>query len=309
MSKTLSSFLDLKSLSVEKFESVFSLANQFEHSQTMTFEEFIGQSVALLFFEASTRTRISFELSAHRLGLSTVLLDAGMKTSLEKGETLEDSVLNVCAMKPAGVVVRCGDPLDLRALTQQTAVPLLNAGWGLQGHPSQALLDLYTIQLKRGALPGTKILFVGDIRHSRVVASHREVAEKLGIEVRFCTPTYFLPEGPHPKNFEDLHEAASWADVIYCLRSQFERHGSEVPLADGDEVRKYREFYMIRPAHLEKLSKKGLLMHPGPIHRGLDIEDETLRDPRNMILDQVKNGVQIRQAILFQTLRGELANG
>ena len=262
--------------------------------------------MALLFFEPSTRTRISFEMAAQRLGLATVLLDGGMKSSLEKGESYEDSVLNVCAMQPACAVIRCGDLLDLKELQKKTSVPLINAGWGLQGHPSQALLDFYTLFLKFKKLEKIKIVYVGDIRHSRVVASHQELAKIGGVEFRYCTPEYFLPENNQVENFASLSEACSWADVVYVLRSQFERHNSDVPFADGEEVRKYRDLYTLRSDHLRSLKSTGFFMHPGPIHHGLDLQTGVLQDPRNLVLEQVKNGVLIRMALIQMCLNGDL---
>jgi len=306
MSKTPLSFLDLKSLPLQKIHAVFSRARQFGLRQNYSPSGFQGKSLALLFFEASTRTRISFEIAGHRLGLATTLLDAGMKSSLEKGESIEDSILNVCAMGPSAVVIRCGDELNLQQLALKSEAPLLNAGWGLRGHPSQALLDLFTIQEQFGHLEKIKIVYIGDIRHSRVVASHLEVAEPLGLQLKFCTPDYFLPDNNSRTNFKSLKEAAAWADVIYCLRSQFERHGANSLLTQEDEVRKYREDYTLRKEHLEVLNSKSIFMHPGPVHIGLDIQNEVLADPRNQILAQVKNGVLIRQALLDLSLRGEL---
>jgi aspartate carbamoyltransferase catalytic subunit len=297
------SFLDLQNLSLEKIESIFSVAEQFlknNHSEKLT-----GKNpVALLFFEASTRTRLSFEMASHRLGLNPVLLDGGMKTSLEKGESIQDSILNVCAMKPSCAVIRCGDGIDLQQLSLRAGVPLINAGWGQKGHPTQALLDLFTLKKRLGSLKGKKLLILGDIKHSRVAASHEEIVHRLGLEVRYCTPEYFLPSDNKRAVFSNLKDGVEWADALLCLRSQFERHGSDVPISDGEEIRKFKEFFTVSRAVLQDFKPSGVVLHPGPVHWGFDMDADIINDPRCAVLEQVTYGVCVRQALLQLLLKG-----
>ena len=299
------SFLDLQNLSHEKIESIFSLADQFLHDNSIKAQS-AKNPIALLFFEASTRTRLSFEMAGHRLGLASVLLDGGMKTSLEKGESIQDSILNVCAMKPRCAIIRCGDGIDLHDLSVKAGVPLINAGWGKKGHPTQALLDLFTLRKRLGSLRGKKLLLLGDIKHSRVAASHEEIVTQLGLEVKYCTPEYFLPANCQRFNFTRLIDGIAWADGLLCLRSQFERHGSDVPISDGEEIRKFKEFYTLTAESLSSFKPNGVVLHPGPVHWGLDMESKIMDDSRCAVLDQVTYGVCIRQALLQLLLTGAL---
>lgn len=260
-----------------------------------------GLTGALLFFEASTRTRMSFETACVRLGIHPLLLEGVAGTSLEKGETLEDTVLNVAAMKPEFLIIRCGEELDLEKMCRQVNMPVINAGWGKKGHPTQALLDAYTIRRHLGSLAGQKVLIVGDVKHSRVAASHFELAQKLDYELAICGPRHFLPEKSSVKIFEDLQEGLRWATVAMALRVQLERHEEKFSLQS------YRDQFGFTRDNLRALSNKALIMHPGPINQGTELDTETLADPRSVILDQVHNGVLLRQAILHQlTNEGEL---
>jgi aspartate carbamoyltransferase catalytic subunit len=306
MSKSRSSLLDLKSISQEKIKSLFSLAKKIKGGEFKARPT--GQTLALLFFEASTRTRMSFETAAHRIGISPMLFDGGAKTSLEKGESLEDTILNVAAMKPKAIVIRCGDQVDLRSYIDRVEPVIINAGWGVQGHPTQALLDLFTIHenstSSNNEVNGKKILFVGDIRHSRVAASHFELAQKFSLEIAVSSPEEFLPPMRNDlKIFNDLNAGLAWADVVIALRCQFERHGSGFKIFSTED---YRKNFGLNSARLKQFSPKGLIMHPGPINHGIEIESEVLKDPRCRVLEQVTNGVYVREAILRQILEGKL---
>jgi aspartate carbamoyltransferase catalytic subunit len=299
------SLLDLKSLAPSKIQSLFSLAKKIKTSEKPLSRLNDGKTIALLFFEASTRTRMSFETAAHRIGLGPLLLDGGAKTSLEKGESVEDSILNVAAMQPSLLVIRCGDHVDLQALSKTVNISILNAGWGVQGHPTQALLDVFTMQEALGDLNGKKILFVGDIRHSRVAASHFELAKIMNIEVAVCAPAEFVPENlvGKMKTFAQLEEALKWADVAMALRCQFERHQSGFKIFSAED---YRQNFGLNPQRLQHLKKNGLIMHPGPINHGIEMESEVLKDSRSRVLEQVSNGVHVREAILRSILEGGL---
>jgi len=292
------SILDLLSLEKNKIDSLFSTADKIAKGELSLDSKGFGKTGALLFFEASTRTRMSFETACARLGIHPLLLDGKSGTSLEKGETLEDTVLNVDAMKPEFLVIRCGDDLDLKSLSQKVQSPILNAGWGKKGHPTQALLDAYTIRRNLGSCDGKKVLIVGDIRHSRVAASHFELSQKLGYEVALCGPQDFLPENPPVRVFSRLAEGLAWADAAMALRVQLERHAVKYSLQD------YRDQYGFTVKNLKHLSSHALIMHPGPINQGTELDSEVLQDSRSRILEQVSNGVLIRQSLIHGIISG-----
>ncbi len=257
-----------------------------------------GETVVLAFFEASTRTRLSFESAAHRAGLAPVIFESGRNTSLEKGETIEDSLLNIAAMMPKALVVRCGDAVPLREISRVLSVPVINAGWGIHGHPTQALLDAFTLQKAWGSLQGKRLLVVGDLIHSRVIASHLELAPKIGLELGQCGPRDFLlREGP-VKSFSYLSEGLAWADAVMALRFQFERHKEAI--AFSQEA--FRVEFGLNRESVKNLKPEGLILHPGPINHGIEIETEILKDPRCKVLEQVQNGVFVRESLLRLTL-------
>lgn len=297
-SRTQHSILDLVSLEIEKINRLFSTADQLALNPFLPSKGF-GKTGALLFFEASTRTRMSFETACAQLGFHPMLLDGKSGSSLEKGETLEDTVLNVAAMKPAFVVIRAGDELNFADIAAKISMPVINAGWGKKGHPTQALLDAYTIRKNLGSIEGQKVLIVGDARHSRVASSHIELSKKLNYEIAFCGPEGFLPERSDVKVFKNLKDGLVWATVAMALRVQLERHETKYPLAD------YRKYFGFTVENLKDLSAKALIMHPGPINQGTELDTEVLqKDPRCRVLDQVSNGVLIRQAILLEVVGG-----
>lgn len=289
------SLLDLKSLSAQDVERLFSAARTLSGESPSgrgDFERKRGLTAALVFFEPSTRTRLSFETACHREGFGPLVLDANSGSSLEKGETYEDTVLNIAAMMPSVMVVRCGDDVDLAGLSKRVPCPILNAGWGRRGHPTQALLDAYTIHARRGGLRGQKVLIIGDVRHSRVAASHFELAGIMGYEVALCAPPEFLPESATVPVFHELRAGLEWATVAMTLRVQLERHSGKA------DLEAYHRDFGLRPESLKALPKDGLIMHPGPINHGVEMVVEVMRDPRNVILEQVRSGVLIRQALL-----------
>lgn len=299
-SRSQNSFLDIASVEKNKIDLLFSFADRIYAKEKMALQfEGFRETGALLFFEPSTRTRMSFETACARWGIYPLLLDGKSGTSLEKGETLEDTVLNVDAMKPAFLVIRCGDELNLKDLAQKVQSPILNAGWGKRGHPTQALLDAYTVQKKLGTCKGQRILIVGDVRHSRVAASHLELATKLEYEVAFCGPQEFLPSSSVVRVYENLKEGLEWATVAMALRVQFERHEEHHNLAN------YREKFGFTCENLKSLSPDSLILHPGPINQGVELDAEVLRDSRCQILEQVSNGVLIRQSLIYCTISGE----
>ena len=290
-SRSKKSILDIRSLEKTKIDSLFSFADQIVSGTAPAIQGF-GKTGALLFFEASTRTRMSFETACARIGVHPLRLDGKSGSSLEKGETLEDTVLNVDAMNPSFHVIRCGDGLDLEDLQHKIKAPILNAGWGKKGHPTQALLDAYTIRKNLGTCDKQKVLIVGDVRHSRVASSHFELAKKLNYEVDWCGRSSFMPEQPEVKIFSSLAEGLQWATVAMALRVQLERHNTSYSLSD------YREQFGFTAQKLKALSSKALIMHPGPINQGTELDSDVLQDARCKVLDQVGNGVLIRQSLI-----------
>lgn len=260
-------------------------------------------TAALLFFEPSTRTRFSFEAACSRAGYHPLILDGGIGTSLEKGESVEDTIFNIQAMRPLFFIVRCNDVVDLMQIEKQLDVPVINAGWGKQGHPTQALLDALTIFESFKTLQNKNILFVGDIKHSRVVSSHLELAKKLNYNIAYCAPEEFMPiTGDGVKSFSKINEALEWCDTVIALRVQKERHDNENLFLTED----YRENFGLNPVNLNKyLKKDGLVMHPGPVNYGIEIELDVLNDKRCQILKQVENGVFLREALIRNIFSNE----
>lgn len=260
-------------------------------------------TAALLFFEPSTRTRFSFEAASSRAGYHPMILDGGIGTSIEKGETIEDTISNIQALHPSFFVIRCQDQVNLEQIDEALEVPVINAGWGKRGHPTQALLDGLTMYERLGNLAARNVLFVGDIKHSRVVASHRELSEVMRYNMGFCAPHEFLPEvvSAGIQSFSSLKEALEWADVVIALRVQKERHENENLFLIED----YRENFGINSERLALAKPEVMIMHPGPINYGVEIESEILHDPRCAILKQVENGAFLREALIRNILDNE----
>ncbi|MFN7728998.1 MAG: aspartate carbamoyltransferase catalytic subunit [Bdellovibrio sp.] len=293
--------LDLKSLSREQIQILFSRAQALhQNPEPRTFS---GQTAALLFFEASTRTRFSFEAACHRAGLGPLVLDGASGTSLEKGETLEDTVFNVAAMNPSVMIIRSGGDFQLAQIASQLSTPIINAGWGSHGHPTQALLDALTLRQEFSEIERVKVLFVGDIKHSRVVASHFELLEKLGAEIGLSGPEEFLVDRPGTNLFRRLEDGLEWCDAVMALRVQFERHEGKASISKED----YRlQYGLSRQKITHHLRHKGVIMHPGPINYGIEMDQDVLSDSRNRILHQVSNGVVLREALIRSLLEGRL---
>lgn len=243
-----------------------------------------------LFFEASTRTRSSFEVAAKRLGAAVVHLDPS-RSSTKKGESLEDTFANLCAMEPDGVIIRHSENETPGLLADMEMTSVINAGAGNYAHPTQALLDLFTMMEHFGDVKGKTIAIVGDIVSSRVASSGIRLLTRMGMNVVLVAPKPFMPESNLPQ-YEKLEDIIDKVDVIMSLRAQLERHAS--PLFDDYD--EYAKHYCIDK---ERLGDRDILvLHPGPVMRNIDISDKMLEDPRCKVLEQVKNGVFIRMAIL-----------
>jgi aspartate carbamoyltransferase catalytic subunit len=256
-----------------------------------------GKTIVNLFLEPSTRTRSSFELAAKRLSADTVSVSAS-SSSILKGETLLDTARNLQAMKIDAVVVRHSSPGSAALLASRLAVPVINGGDGIHEHPTQGLLDLLTIRRRKGRIEGMKVLIVGDIAHSRVARSDIFGLVALGAEVAVCGPPTLLPRDVEKLQVAVCHnidEALPGVDVIIALRLQRERQTRGLL----PSVREYRDLFMITRERLSSAKKGILLMHPGPVNRGVELEPEVADCAESAILDQVTNGLAVRMAILY----------
>jgi aspartate carbamoyltransferase catalytic subunit len=254
-------------------------------------------TVANLFFENSTRTKLSFELAQKRLGADVVNF-AASSSSVKKGETLIDTVNNILAMKVDMVVMRHSSPGAAIFLSKHIDAAIINAGDGAHEHPTQALLDAFSMQEKLGELKGKKVVIVGDILHSRVALSNIFSLQMLGAEVRVCGPLTLMPrfiESLGVKVMLNLREALEWCDVANMLRIQLERQDIKF----FPSIREYTLLYGLDKTMLDSLSKKIVIMHPGPINRGVEITSEVADSEQSIILEQVENGVAVRMAIMY----------
>ncbi len=262
-------------------------------------------TIANLFFENSTRTRLSFEIAEKRLSADIMNFSAS-SSSLKKGESLLDTVNNILAMKVDMIVMRHPDQGACHFLSQKINVPIINAGDGSHEHPTQALLDSYSIKEKLGKIKGKKVLIVGDIMHSRVALSNIYCLQKLGAIIKLCGPETLIPKYISSLNisFEpNLIKALEWCDVANILRIQLERQNKQF----FPSLREYSMMYGITKEKINSLNKKILIMHPGPINRGVEISSDVADSKHSIILDQVENGVAIRMAVLY-LLAGKINN-
>lgn len=256
------------------------------------------KTIVNLFYENSTRTRLSFELAQKRMGADVVNFSAST-SSTKKGESLKDTIQNISSMKIDMVVVRHESPGVPHFLTQCVDAAILNAGDGAHEHPTQALLDMFTMQQIHPDLKGKKIAIIGDIAYSRVVRSNIIGLTKLGAEVVICGPKTLMPvfvEDLGVTVSHDLDETLAWCDIAMALRIQLERQGKGTELFPS--LREYHERFGIKLSHLEKYPDFKI-MHPGPINRGVEMESEVADSDRAIILNQVTNGVAVRMAVLY----------
>ncbi len=262
-----------------------------------------GKTIVNLFFEASTRTRVSFEFAEKRLSADTVNISAS-GSSVVKGETLVDTARNLEAMRIDMVVIRHGSSGAARFLAERIPSNVVNAGDGRHEHPTQALLDLLTIRDHMGRIEGLRVCIVGDILHSRVARSNIYGLLKLGAEVAVCGPPTLLPYAIQELGvqvFTRVEDAIAWADVLNVLRLQLERmHGGYVP-----SLREYNRVWGITNQRLEAAGRDLLILHPGPMNRGVEIDSDVADGPHSVILNQVTNGVAVRMAVLYLLAGGQ----
>jgi aspartate carbamoyltransferase catalytic subunit len=254
-------------------------------------------TIANLFFENSTRTRLSFELAQKRLSADTINFSAS-SSSVKKGETLTDTVNNILAMKVDMIVMRHSSPGAAVYLSNKVKAKIINAGDGAHEHPTQALLDAFSLQEKLGDLKGKKIAIIGDILHSRVALSNIFCLQKLGAQVKVCGPKTLIPKYIESLGVTvetDLRKTLEWCDAANMLRIQLERQDIKF----FPSIREYTMLYGLNKTMLDSLSKKIVIMHPGPINRGVEITSDVADGSQSIILDQVENGVAVRMAVMF----------
>lgn len=304
--------LGIDALSTADIELIFRTADGFKEVLARPIKKVPSLrdvTIANLFFENSTRTRISFELAEKRLSADVVNFSSST-SSTKKGETLVDTVNNILSMKVDMVVMRHPDPGAGVFLSRHVNARIINAGDGTHEHPTQALLDAYSIREKLGRVKGVKVAIVGDILHSRVALSNILCLQKLGAEVMLCGPSTLMPKyaghlGVRVSN--NLDQALKWCDVANMLRIQLERQGGD-GIGFFPSLREYAMLYGLDGDRYRKLGKEIVIMHPGPINRGVEITSEVADGSSSIILGQVENGVAIRMAVLF-LLAGGLERG
>ncbi|OQX57331.1 MAG: aspartate carbamoyltransferase [Helicobacteraceae bacterium 4484_230] len=274
--------------SVEEIEQLLADAEYFSQ---VGFNRILQDKLIItLFFENSTRTKSSFEIAAKRLGAEIVHLDIA-KSSTKKGETLVDTAANLDAMGPNAIIVRHANAGVPKILSKHTKTSIINAGDGAHAHPTQALLDLFTLKKHFGDLKGKKIAIVGDIKNSRVANSNIELLQRFGLNITLVSPPQFMPKTDLPSTY-NLRDVIDSVDIIMSLRTQTERHSQQTYASLKD----YASDFCITK---ELIGERDItILHPGPVHRNVDIDDAMLADKRCKVLDQVSNGVLIRMAVL-----------
>ncbi|MCA9393454.1 MAG: aspartate carbamoyltransferase catalytic subunit [Candidatus Omnitrophica bacterium] len=295
--------LDLQGLSKEELETILETAKSFKEVSAREVKKvpaLRGKTIVSLFLEPSTRTRGSFELAAKRLSADTINM-SGTGSSLSKGETIVDMAKNIEAMNVDLIIVRHADAGVPYMLANNLKAAVVNAGDGCRSHPTQALLDMFTIKEKKGRIDGLKIAIVGDILHSRVARSNIVGLTRLGAEVTVCGPSTLIPIGIEKMGVKvsyDLNETIKDKDVVMLLRLQKERqHENYLP-----SIREYAIQFGVNKNRLRHAKKDVMIMHPGPTNRGVELSAEVADGEYSVILDQVTNGVAVRMAVLYLTL-------
>jgi len=300
--------LGIKYLTTSDIELIFKTADNFKKIINQPIKKVPSLrdiTIANLFFENSTRTKLSFELAEKRLSADVINFSSA-SSSVTKGETLLDTVNNILAMKVDIVVMRHPNPGASVFLSRNIDSKIVNAGDGTHEHPTQALLDSYSIREKYGEVKGKKIVIIGDILHSRVALSNIYCLQKLGAEVRVCGPSSLMPkhlDALNASHFSELKEALNWCDVANVLRIQLERQAVNY----FPSLREYAMVYGINKSLLDSLGKEITIMHPGPINRGVELSSDVADSKHSIILDQVENGVAIRMAVIY-LLAGKIKN-
>ena len=292
--------LGIKYLTPQDIQLIFETAENFKEVINRPIKKVPSLrdvTVANLFFENSTRTRISFELAEKRLSADIVNFSAS-SSSVKKGETLLDTVNNILSMKVDMVVMRHPAPGAPAFLSQHIDANIINAGDGTHEHPTQALLDAFSMREKLGDLEGKKVVIIGDILHSRVALSNIFCLQKMGAKVKVCGPPTLIPKYINELNVGveyDVRKALEWCDVANVLRIQLERQDIKY----FPSIREYAQYFGINKEILNSLNSEVIIMHPGPINRGVEITSDVADSDQSIILQQVENGVAVRMAVLY----------
>ncbi len=297
--------LDIEAIDRPEIELLLQRAKDFQPLQQMRekrLDLLDGRLVVNLFFEPSTRTRISFEIAAKRLGADALSISS-QGSSVSKGETLLDTVSTLSAMRPDAIVMRHAASGAPHFLARHLPIPIINAGDGQHEHPTQALLDARTILDNRPSLEGLRIAIIGDILHSRVARSNIHLLSKFGVDIVLCGPAPLVPKelkdlAPGVSITYDIKEALRNTDIIMMLRVQLERQ-NETSFPAGE----YSRFYGLRAENLQLAKPDAIVMHPGPMNRGREISTEVADSSRSVILSQVENGIAVRMAVLERVLQ------
>ncbi|MBA2874060.1 aspartate carbamoyltransferase catalytic subunit [Thermaerobacillus caldiproteolyticus] len=294
--------LTLTDLSLAEITSLLDEAEEFSEGKYWRAPELFF--VANLFFEPSTRTKCSFEVAERKLGLQVIPFDADM-SSVQKGETLYDTIRTLESIGVGAVVVRHPEDQYFEALRDSIAIPIINAGDGCGHHPTQSLLDLMTIRQEFGAFRGLTVAIVGDIRHSRVARSNAEVLTRLGATVLFASPDEWKDDTNQYGTYVDLDEAVQEADVIMLLRIQHERHEEKMGLAR----KQYHERYGLTVERAKRMKDRSIILHPAPVNRDVEIASCLVECMQSRIFKQMENGVYIRMAVLKRAVERGMENG
>ena len=292
--------LGIKNLKLDEINFIFDTADKFKEVLQRPIKKVPSlrhMTIANVFFENSTRTKLSFELAQKRLS-SDVINFSSSVSSVKKGESLLDTINNILVMKVDMIVMRHPDPGAPHFVAKNINKSVINAGDGTHEHPTQALLDCYTIKEKLGEIKNKKIAIIGDISHSRVAISNIYALQKLGAKVMLCGPSTLIPKHISSLNVlveNDVENALKWCDVANVLRIQLERQGNN----NFPSLREYGLYYGINKKILEKIKKDIIIMHPGPINRGVEISSDVADSKNSLVLDQVENGVAIRMAVMY----------
>ena len=297
---SVNNLLGIKYLSKDDINIIFETANNFKEILKRKIKKvptLKGITIANLFFENSTRTKLSFELAEKRLS-ADIINFTKTESSISKGETLIDTVNNILAMKVDMIIIRHPSPGAAEFLTRSTNSCVINAGDGTHEHPTQGLLDTYSINEKLGSVDNKRVLILGDVLHSRVALSNIFALRLLGAKIKVCGPKSLIPK--FIQNFDvnyepNLEKALSWCDAVNILRVQNERMNETY----FPSLREYHNLYGIKLSSIKNLRKEILILHPGPINRGVEITSEVLDNKKTIVLDQVENGVAIRMAVLY----------
>ena len=302
--------LGLEELSREQILSILDTAEAFKEISERPVKKvpyLRGKTVVNAFFENSTRTRVSFEFAEKRMGADTVNIST-TGSSVQKGETLVDTARNLEAMRIDMVVIRHGSSGSARFLAERLESSVINAGAGKHEHPTQGLLDLLTIRDHRGAIEGLRVCIAGDVLHSRVARSNIHGLRRLGAEVAVCGPATLLPSDVEALGvtvFRRIEEAIEWADVLNVLRLQLERmKAGFIP-----SLREYNRVFGVTRQRVEQAPRDLLILHPGPMNRGVEIDSDVADGPHSVILQQVTNGVAVRMAVLYLLAGGPPETG